>query len=118
GRVSLELQPDRALSEQRFDLIKGVHRHCTCLGDMPLARCERIAIVVSFDNKSCAVASYPLDLGGRGDTRQEDRCRDTEALRGIGDGDTVISAGRRNDSRTGHLAMQEIGESATCLEGP
>ena len=72
-RVGLDLEPDRALAEQRLRLVVGVHRERAGSRDERLAGGERVGIDLAADHQLGAVAADALELGRRGDLGHEDR---------------------------------------------
>src|SRR5580658_10457148 len=71
----LKLKPDRALTEQRLDLIVGVHRERARLGGPLLAGGQRFRIAFASHDKFRAVAANTLDFFGRCDGWYKNLCR-------------------------------------------
>ena len=116
-RILLQLHADRALAEHRLGLVERMHRHRAGLGDIGVARRQRVGDMLACDFQPRAIVADAFGLRRRGDAGQEDRCRYAEPLRGIGDCRAMIAAGRRGDSGRGHLAQQQVGKRAAHLEG-
>ena len=63
-RLLLELEPERALPEQRLDLVVGVDRQRARLGRPRLARRERVGVPLAADDELGAVVADPLRFAG------------------------------------------------------
>ena len=117
GRLLLELEADAARAQHGLDLVEGVHGQRARLGDIGLARRQRLGVDLAADGQVGAVAADARDLGRRGDLRHEDARLVAEPHGRVGHRRAVIAAGRRGDAGGRHLAQQQIGERPARLEG-
>jgi hypothetical protein len=114
--LTLQLQPNGTLPEQRLDLIKGMDRHCPGLGYPSFACRERIRVAFAANHQIRAVLGDLLNLGGRGDTGHEYLRRNVTRHGRERHCRSMVSTGRGNHAGAGHLSGKKICERAPGLE--
>jgi hypothetical protein len=117
-RIAFDLQPDRALPEQRFRLVERMHWQRTRLRHELFAGRQRIGIAIAGDDQLGSVAADQCNLRRRRHFRQKDRRFYAARLRRIGNRNAMIAAGSGHHTRLADFARQQVGERTTHLERP
>src|SRR5947209_7570117 len=112
-----ELDTERGLAEQRFELIVSVDGHRAGLRDPSFAGGEGIGVQLAGDDEIGTGRADALDFFGRGRGGQENLCRNTEFACRVRDRYSVIAAGCGNDASRWYFAGKKICEGAASLEG-
>src|SRR5271169_3325693 len=117
GGLLLELKPDGALTEQRLELIVGMHRERARLGGPMFTRSERFRVPFADHDEFRTIAANAFDLFSRSDRGHKDLCWNAECHRGKGNRCAVVSAGRCNYTGLRNSSQKQVSECSTRFEG-